>query len=115
MIITLRKAARVPLNGPIRWPGYSADVDELTFRELEKRGVLDDGRLEPERIEAKKSDEPEDPEPESVPVPEGEPETSSRPSRTAPVKVWREYARSLGIKTEGLAKNEIIGAVDSLA
>ena len=47
------------------------------------------------------------PQPEVVPGGD-----SKRPLMTASIAVWRDYAAKLGIKTTGMKKDEIIGAVN---
>ena len=39
--------------------------------------------------------------------------TPDRPLMTASIAVWRDYAAKLGIKTTGMKRAEIIGAVNS--
>ena len=39
--------------------------------------------------------------------------TSERPLMTASIAVWRDYAAKLGIKTTGMKRAEIIGAVNT--
>lgn len=56
---------------------------------------------------------------DSAPAGDGEPSPTTsgggRPKMTAHISVWRDYASHLGIKTTGMKKNEIIGAIDELA
>ena len=49
----------------------------------------------------------------AVEIPVAETPASDRPLMTASIAVWREYAAKLGIKTTGMKKDEIIGAVNT--
>lgn len=111
--ITLLKAARVPLNGPIRPSGFTTNVDEDTYQVLHERGVIA-GEDVPEVV----APQP-DPEPAPQPVVESPPEPQAPvdaskvklPPMTAPIGVWREVADKVGVKTANMRKAEIIGAL----
>lgn len=104
--IVLAKAARVPLDGPIRWPGYAADVDDGTFDVLSARGVL--GGEPPEVVESAAPETPEVVEP-AAPEPSEE-DAPKRPKQAANIDTWQTYARALGIDPKGMSKQEIIAA-----
>jgi len=70
---------------------------------------LEDETSHEEEPEAEEPVQPSDGE-SSPPASGGE-----RPKMTAHISVWRDYASHLGIKTTGMKKNEIIGAIDELA
>lgn len=111
--ITLLKAARVPLNGPIRPSGFTTNVDEDTYQVLHERGVIADETV-PEVV----SPVPV-PEPVPQPVVEAPPESKAPvdisgvklPPMTASIGVWREVADQVGVKTANMRKAEIIGAL----
>lgn len=117
--ITLIRAAVV--RGGIRPSGYTAEVDDATYQALLDRGVIEP-EAEPERQVAEVDDAEapeavaaaeESSEPVLEPTPAaGEPGVKL-PPMTAPIAVWREFAESpkVGIKTAGMKKPEIIGAV----
>lgn len=103
--IVLAKAAQVPLKGPIRWPGYTAEVDDATFDALSARGVLE--------VAPEPDPEPDDPsEPDPEPEPDEVPEGVERPKKVANLDTWQAYARSLGIDPKGMTKAEIIAATE---
>lgn len=104
--IVLAKAAQVPLGGPIRWPGYSAEVDVETHAVLSARGVLAPETDTPvARNTAASSDEVKQAT-EAEKAPGGLP----RPRQAEAKEKWEAYARSLGIDPKGLDKQEIIAA-----
>ena len=123
--IVLAKAAQVPLKGPIRWPGYTAEVDDATFDALSARGVLE---VAPEPEPDPEPDDPSEPEPDPEPddpsEPEPDPEADApdevdeapegveRPKKVANLDTWQSYARSLGIDPKGMTKAEIIAATE---
>lgn len=103
--IVLAKAAQVPIKGPIRWPGYTAEVDDATFDALSARGVL--------AVEAPTTVVVEQTAVEPTPEPaEDEPpaEEVQRPKQAANLETWQAFARGLGIDTKGMTKQEIIAA-----
>lgn len=107
MRIVLAKAARVPLNGPLRDKGYTAEVDEDTYKFLVSHGVLAEDKPKPEA-----EPEPEEDLDSEVATVTGSSEDWKRPAKTASAKAWKDYASHLGIKVSGLSKQEIIGAVE---
>ena len=123
-IITLVKASVVRGHGgAVRPSGFTAEVDDGTYQTLLSRGVIEP---EPEPVppadtEDAEAPEPaaeveEDPEPEPEPEPEPVPPADGKsggklPPMTAPIAVWREAADKIGIKTAGMKKPEIIGAI----
>lgn len=107
--IVLAKAARVPLDGPIRWPGYTAEVDDATFDALSARGVLE---VAPELEPDPEADDPSEPEPDPEAEPDEVPEGVERPKKVANLDTWQAYARSLGIDPKGMTKAEIIAATE---
>lgn len=107
MRITLAKAARVPLKGPIRDRGYSAEVDEDTYQALKSHGVLADTEKPEVKVEVKTETEQEA-------VQSTKKSGPKRPAKSAPVQAWRDYADSRGIKTGGLTRSQIIGAVKKI-
>lgn len=104
--IVLAKAARVPLDGPIRWPGYSADVDDATFDVLSERGVLADEDPAPAPVTIDVEEQSAPVEEQSAPVEDA----PKRPKQAANLETWQGYARALGIDTKGMSKQEIIAA-----
>lgn len=103
--IVLAKAAQVPLKGPIRWPGYTAEVDDATFDALSARGVL--------AVEVPTTVVVEQPLTESATEPAdvvSPTEEVQRPKQAANLETWQVYARGLGIDTKGMTKQEIIAA-----
>ena len=111
--IVLAKAAQVPLKGPIRWPGYTAEVDDATFDALSARGVLE---VAPEPEPDPEPDDPSEPEPDPEADAPDEvdeaPEGVERPKKVANLDTWQSYARSLGIDPKGMTKAEIIAATE---
>lgn len=116
--ITLIKASVVPGHGgALRPSGFTAEVDEATYQGLLRRGVItaEPAPAPPSTAEEEEVSAPE-PEVEEEPEPAPAPPTKSGgklPPMTAPIAVWREFAESpaVGIKTAGMKKPEIIGAV----
>lgn len=121
------KAAQVPLKGRI-WPsGTTITVDDETFQSLSARGLIaeevpgspeDTSDPDTENVSEDTDVSGADNEPaeDTNQEPEGEqgPAATSNddlPPMTAPLAVWREAADKLGIKTAGMKKPEIIGAV----
>lgn len=103
--IVLTKAAQVPLKGPIRWPGYTAEVDDATFDALSARGVL---AVEvPTTVLVEQPAAEPTPEPAEDAPPAGE---VQRPKQAANLETWQAFARGLGIDTKGMTKQEIIAA-----
>lgn len=103
--IVLVKAAQVPLKGPIRWPGYTAEVDDETFEALSARGVLAvevpaTVVVEQPAVDVSATLEEETPSVDQV----------RRPKQAANLDAWETYARALGIDTKGMTKQEIIAA-----
>lgn len=103
--IVLAKAAQVPLKGPIRWPGYTAEVDDATFDALSARGVL--AAEVPATVLVEQS-------PAEPPIETAEDAPSAeelrRPKQAANLDAWETYARALGIDPKGMTKQEIIAA-----
>lgn len=107
----------MPLDGPIRWPGYSADVDDATFEALAALGAIEVAPVsEPVADDAPEleSDDPSGPEPDpeaDAPDEADEsPEDMDRPKKVANLDTWQAYARSVGIDPKGMTKAEIIAA-----
>lgn len=104
----------MPLDGPIRWPGYSAEVDGPTFDALKALGAVEvveapaeaSAAVEDEPAEAPVEVESTD-EPDEV---EEAPEGMERPKKVANLETWQTYARSMGIDPKGMTKAEIIAA-----
>lgn len=109
--IVLAKAARVPLDGPIRWPGYSADVDDATFDVLSALGVIEVAQ-EPDPEPDDPSEPEPDPEADAPDEVDEAPEGVERPKKVANLDTWQSYARSLGIDPKGMTKAEIIAATE---
>lgn len=117
--VVLVKAAKVPLDGPIRWPGFSADVDDVTFEALAALGAIEvapesepvaDDAPEPE-FEPDDPTEPEpDPEADAPDEADDAPEDMDRPKKVANLDTWQAYAHSVGIDPKGMTKAEIIAA-----
>lgn len=108
--VTLAKGCRLP-GHPVRPAGYTMDVTDEAFAEFEPRGFfVGQSEDEPETAEnadAKAADESAgELEPEVAEPNEG----MKRPAKTAPVDVWRKYAKSMGVEVKGLSKQEIIAA-----
>lgn len=100
--------------------GDSLTGDGEPFESLEHAGFLTQGTLpdaapaddaagedEDEKPQDGEADEPAPGDDAPVEVKPGEIE---RPKQTGTVDEWRAYAESLGIKTAGLKKNELIAA-----
>lgn len=112
--IVLIKAAQIPLGGPIRPSGFSAEVDEDTFTVLNDRGVIALHIPAAEDVVSASPVEPSEPQ-------EAEPAESDMPSRksypqlpkkTQGINVWREYARDNDIDVRGLSeKSELMGHI----
>lgn len=117
--VTLNNPSKIPpySDGPAFRRGYSAEVSQEVADELASHGLIDVAASEVS------DDAPDDDFDASVDsevseVTPAEPVKAvgaklSRPKQAASVAVWREYAESLGLKVTGMAKPEIIGAVDS--
>lgn len=108
MKIVLAKAARVPLQGPLRDKGYTADVDQETYDFLLNHGVLEsEAKTEPAAAEPVKDKA------EAVEEVKEDPKKSGlkKPARSASAAAWRDYASSIGIKTANMSRAELIGAV----
>lgn len=113
--ITLLKAAQVPLNGPIRPSGFTAEVDEETYQSLHDRGLLAD---EPDQTEDGPAAEqsvdtaPEQAEDAVDPVKPVVRKFPPLPKKTEGANVWREYARENEIDVRGLSeKAALIGHI----
>lgn len=117
--VTLNNPSKIPpySDGPAFRRGYSAEVSQEVADELASYGLIDVAASEVS------DDAPDDGSDASAAsevseVTPAEPVKAvgaklSRPKQAASVAVWREYAESLGLKVTGMAKPEIIGAVDS--
>lgn len=110
--VTLLKAARFPLGSRQVHPsGTVLDVSDADAKALLERSLIAE-ESEPEPAPEPEAGKPE-PEPEKEPEP-GQVSTAygPLPAKTAPVAIWKEYARSNGIKLTGLTKrNEIMGFI----
>lgn len=118
---------KVTLSAPVAWPHphgimrHYGDVLEVTEDELEllhSLGAVDVHEADQESAESsgdEDADGGEESEADSGDAPEPVAARTERPDMTAPIAVWREYAAHLGIKTTGMKKPEIIGAIDSLS
>lgn len=114
-LVTLAKSIRFP-GGPLYKPGKQIEVEDSLFDEYVDKGVfVVEGSDEDSDVVAAASAAPVVEEPATVPEPEPTPAAGvERPKMTATVDVWREYAEANGVKTTGLSKKEIIGAMDSI-
>ena len=117
--IILAKAAQVPLKGPIRWPGYTAEVDDATFDALSARGVLAVEVPTTVLVEQPAADPTPEPAEDAPPAAEDAPPAAEdappagevqRPKQAANLETWQAFARGLGIDTKGMTKQEIIAA-----
>lgn len=117
--VTLINPSKIPpySDGPAFRRGYSAEVSQEVADELASYGLIDvaDSGVSDEAPDddfdaSVGSEVSEDAPAEPVKAAGAK---LSRPKQAASVAVWREYAESLGLKVTGMAKPEIIGAVDS--
>lgn len=112
--IVLAKAAQVPLKGPIRWPGYTAEVDDATFDALSARGVLAAEVPATIVVEQSPAEPPIETAEAEPPIETAEDAPSAeelrRPKQAANLDAWETYARALGIDPKGMTKQEIIAA-----
>lgn len=137
--IQLTKAVRIPPAQSLQWSGKVFDVEEAFAEELVTQGkaiyvtpdveatatkfvevrpvlVADTDDTTDDSVDGNtpEVDETSDTDgtTESAEVENIQPPTT-RPKKTAPIAVWREYAASKGLKTTGMKLQEIIGAIES--
>lgn len=116
--IQLVKAAQIPKGGPVYPSGTRATVEDSYSEWLVSTGraafvaeVVEADAPAEDAAEVVEDDAPAKDRPAS---PVASTPGAERPRRTAPVEAWKAYAASLGVKTTGMKRAQIIQAVESL-
>lgn len=109
MRVKLLKAIRLAPNTPVRKPGEVVEVEDSLVEKFRGLGVFEEAEVSSEvQPDPAPVVEPEA-EPVDEPVAEPTP-AKNRPSRTAGIDDWRAFAKTKGVETKNLSKQEIIAA-----